>query len=322
VTADPAGAVRDTRPGRRPSSAAGRLAGALLIAVALVLALAGTDAGLLSARVHRVPFTPTARAADTWVLVGLDARTDLPPGSPPAAFGTADDVPGARADVVVVLTRTAQGLRALSVPRDVVVATPSGSGRLALSWLHGPASTVAGLCRLGIPTGHLVTVDLAGFAAVVDAVGGVDVDVPAPVRDPLSGLDLATAGRRHLDGRTALALVRSRHPEGLVDGRWVPAAPDPDGRAAAAGTVLQALAAAGRASTAAPWRLQGLAWAASGALGVDDGTAPAALAGLLGRPLASVDVLPVGPPVGETLARFPTAATRAAVRAAGLTCGG
>ena len=98
--------------------------------------------------------------------------------------------------------------------------------------------------------------------------------------------------------------------------------PDPDGRAAAAGTVLRALADAARAGTAQPWRLQSLAWAASGALGVDDGTSPAALAGLLGSPLRSVDVLPVGPPVGGTLGRFPTAATRAAVRAAGLSCGG
>jgi LCP family protein required for cell wall assembly len=292
-----------------------------LLGLALLLVLAGTDAGLLAGRVHRVPL-PAAAAADTWVVVGLDARTDLPPGASPETFGTAAEVPGARADVVVVLTRTDGGLRALSVPRDVVVPTPAGGSRLALSWLDGPASTVAGLCRLGIPTGHLVTVDLAGFAAVVDAVGGIDVDVPGPVRDPLSGLDVPAAGRVHLGGAAALALVRSRHPEHLVDGRWAAAAPDPDGRAAEAGVVLGALAAAVRGSRARPWRLQALAWTASGALGLDRGTTPAELAGLLGAPLRSAQVLPVGPPVGGTLARFPTAATRAAVRAAGLACAG
>jgi LCP family protein required for cell wall assembly len=254
------------------------------------------------------------------VLVGLDSRADLPAGASPSAFGSPGDVPGARADVVVVLRRTGDGLRALSVPRDVVVRGTRG-GRLALSWLAGPGSTVAGLCSLGIPTGHLVSVDLGGFAGLVDAAGGIDVEVPAPVRDPYSGLDLPVAGRRHLDGTTALALVRSRHPEHLSGGRWVPAPVDPDGRAAAAGTVLRALAAAVRADRARPWRLQGVAWAASGALGLDDGTSPAELAGLLGRPLRSAAVLPVGPPVGGTLARSPTAATRAAVRAAGLSCG-
>lgn len=119
-------------------------------------------------------------------------------------------------------------------------------------------------------------------------------------------------GRKQVSGgTTALALVRSRHPEHLVDGPWVPAVPDADGRAAA-GTVLRALATAARAGTLQPRQLQSLAWAASSALGVDDGTPPALLTGLIGSPLRSVDVLPVGPPVSRTVARYPTAATRAA----------
>ena len=50
--------------------------------------------------------------------------------------------------------------------------------RLALTWLDGPSATVDALCGPGIPTDHLVTVDLAGFAAVIDTTGGPDVDVP------------------------------------------------------------------------------------------------------------------------------------------------
>ena len=57
------------------------------------------------------------------------------------------------------------------------------------------------------------TVDLAGFAAVVDAAGGLDVDVPPPVRDTDTGLRIDEAGAHHVDGATALAMVRSRHPE-------------------------------------------------------------------------------------------------------------
>jgi LCP family protein required for cell wall assembly len=308
---------RRPRPGRRWWLRAA-------VAALVLLGVTGADAAVLAARVGEVPVGLAADDADgrTWVLVGLDSRAALPEGADPADFGTPDAVPGSRADVVVVVHQTDAGTTVLSVPRDVLVDTGSGPGRLALSWLDGPGTTVDALCGLGIPADHLVTVDLAGFAAVVDAVGGVDVDVPEPVRDPLAGLDLPTAGRRHLDGATALALVRSRHPEHPAGGRWIAAAPDPDGRAAAAGTVLQALAGAARAERAHPWRLQELAWAASGALAVDDGTTPTALARLLGDRPPPVEVLPVGPPVGGTLARFPTAATRAAVRSAGLGCTG
>jgi hypothetical protein len=114
--------------------------------------------------------------------------------------------------------------------------------------------------------------------------------------------------------------VRSRHPEALVDGRWAPAPVDPDGRASAAGTVLSALTAAVRGSRARPWRLQRTAWAASGALTVDDGTSSLELASLATADLGPVRVLPVGEPRGGTVARYPTEGTTAAVAAAGLSC--
>jgi hypothetical protein len=201
-----------------------------------------------------------------------------------------------------------------------VVNAPPGPSRLALTWNDGPQQTIDALCGLGIPADHLVTIDLAGFPDVVDAAGGLDVDVPAPVRDPAAGLLLTRAGRRHVDGATALAMVRSRHPEYLVGGAWQPAAVDPDGRAMSAGAVLGALSRRIRGTWSQPWRLQALAWTASGALSVDDRTSPADLASLPGMDLDAVSVLPVGDPVGGTLARFPTADTREALAAAGLSC--
>jgi hypothetical protein len=160
-------------------------------------------------------------------------------------------------------------------------------------------------------------VDLGGFAALVDAAGGLDVDVPRPVRDPAAGLELRAAGPRHVDGETALAMVRSRHPEELVAGHWSPAAVDPDGRATAAARVLDALADAVRAR---PWRAQQVAWAASDALAVDTGTSPGDLSGLLTADLGRPVVLPVADPPEGTWARFPTPATTAALADAGLAC--
>ncbi len=295
-----------------------------LVVLGLLLALVATDAAVVAGRVDEVDVALSADDADgrTWVLVGLDSRERLPEGADPRAFGTAEDVPGARADVVLVVHQTDAGTTVLSVPRDLLVVADRSPSRLALTWLEGPQATVAALCGLGIPTDHLVTVDLAGFAAVVDAAGGLEVDVPEPVRDQPAGLLLERAGRQHVDGATALALVRSRHPEHRVDGAWLPAAVDHDGRATAAGTVLAALTAQVHRTSLRPWRLQSVAWAASGALAVDPGTSVADLASLAGADVGAVEVLPAGEPAGGRLTRRPTAETAAAVAAAGLSCGG
>jgi LCP family protein required for cell wall assembly len=287
-----------------------------LLAFSLVLAVVALDAALLTSRVDRLDVELRAGAGTTWVLIGLDSRAELPAGADRSAFGTTRDVPGSRADVVLVVHVTDAGsTRVLSVPRDVVV----DSGRLALTWLDGPQATLDGLCSLGIPSDHLVTIDLAGFAALVDAAGGLDVDVPSPVRDPAAGLELRAAGPQHVDGATALAMVRSRHPQELVNGDWVPARVDPDGRASAAGAVLGALT---EAVLDRPWRLQHVAWGASGGLSADRDTSPGDLAGLLTADLGQPAVLPVGDPVGGTWARFPTPGTRTALEAAGLSCAG
>jgi LCP family protein required for cell wall assembly len=311
-------------PGRRPPrpAPAGRRRGTRL-ALGVLLLLVGAlalDAAALTGRITRVPVRMPDGPGETWVLVGEDSRADLPDGAPTSAFGTTDQVPGSRADVVLVVHSAGDRTTVLSVPRDVAVARGRTPGRLALSWLDGPQATVDALCGLGIAADHLVAVDLAGFTAVVDAVGGVDVDVPAPVRDPAAGLHLATAGPRHVDGSTALALVRSRNPQQLVDGAWVPAPVDPDGRASAAAGVLHALADAAEGSLTRPWRLQALAWAASGELTVDAETSSRELLGVLYSELGRVTVLPVGPPVGGTLVRFPTDATSRAVAAVGMSC--
>src|SRR6266545_3037902 len=82
------------------------------------------------------------------------------------------------------------------------------------------ATAVAGAAEalLGIPVDHWALVDLAGFVDVVDALGGVTVDVAEHVQDRLSPPEEGGAwqafdirpGRHHFDGREALAYVRSR----------------------------------------------------------------------------------------------------------------
>ena len=76
---------------------------------------------------------------------------------------------------------------------------------------------------LGIPIHYYAKVDLAGFVTMVDAVGGVDVDVARPLSDPnYGGFGVGpgwsiTAGGHHLDGPNALAYARVRKSAGESD---------------------------------------------------------------------------------------------------------
>ena len=72
---------------------------------------------------------------------------------------------------------------------------------------------------LGLPVDYYIKVDMAGFAAIIDAIGGVTIDV-GPVPLPIGGVlpdgthvkpdGYLPAGVHHLDGNQALWYVRSR----------------------------------------------------------------------------------------------------------------
>lgn len=69
---------------------------------------------------------------------------------------------------------------------------------------------------LGVPIHYYAAINLEGFVRMVDLVGGVDIVNQQPISDPTYdwfngtyGFNLS-AGPHHLDGRTALAYVRSR----------------------------------------------------------------------------------------------------------------
>ncbi|NIN99014.1 MAG: LytR family transcriptional regulator, partial [Anaerolineae bacterium] len=72
--------------------------------------------------------------------------------------------------------------------------------------------------NLGLPVDHYVRMDFYGFVRIVDALGGVTVNVEQPIEDAfpdslsptgLFHMDLS-AGPRHMDGHMALCYCRSR----------------------------------------------------------------------------------------------------------------
>jgi LCP family protein required for cell wall assembly len=160
-----------------------------------------------------------ARTSCNYLLLGSDSRAGLS-AEQQAHFGTNQDIGGSnRADTIIVV-HTQPGRRKatfLSFPRDLWVKIPGvGYNKINAAFSGGingggapkVAATVHALT--GIRIDHILYVDLAGFEGLVNALGGVDMCVPYPMQDPLTGLNIK-AGCQHFDGYTALAYVRTRH---------------------------------------------------------------------------------------------------------------
>lgn len=179
----------------------------------------------------------------TILVVGSDSRAAAPGGG---GFGSAQEVPGQRSDVLKVLRVDPRhrSLSLLSIPRDLILPL-AGTGRrdrINEAFRDGPARIVQTVeDSLGIPINHYVLVDFAGFEGAVDALGGIRLDFPYPARDANTGLDVTFAGCQHLDGMQALAVSRSRHYAYLRNGSWLSDGSGDLGRIARQDVFLRAL---------------------------------------------------------------------------------
>ena len=160
------------------------------------------------------------------LLVGSDTR-ETATGDIADATGKGDEgTAGQRSDTIMVLhiDPGQQKAAILSIPRDLYVPIPgNGKDKINASFSIGGPQLLIRTIReaLGIDINHYVEVDFAGFERIVNTVGGVNVYVDHPARDPMTGLDIPKAGCNELDGYQALAFVRSRYYETYERGRWV-----------------------------------------------------------------------------------------------------
>lgn len=101
----------------------------------------------------------------------------------------------------------------LSIPRDLWVAIP-GYGENRINTAHyfaegaepgsGPQAAMQTVeSNFGVNVSYYVRVRLEGFAEVVDALGGIDIELSEPTT-------FYPVGRHHLNGEEALAFVRDR----------------------------------------------------------------------------------------------------------------
>ncbi len=143
----------------------------------------------------------------------------------------AEELGPSRTDTIIVVTIDPQNKTAgmLSIPRDLWVSIPGYSeGRINTAHFLGDRDDYPGggpaLAKttvqytLGIPIHYYVRINFEGFERLVDAIGGITIDVTEAIYDeeyPDGSYGYITvdipAGVQYMDGKTALQYARTRH---------------------------------------------------------------------------------------------------------------
>jgi len=176
---------------------------------------------------------------ENFLIIGVDSRIGV---NGEMGAGDTSVAQGARSDTIMLVNIPANRNRvvAVSFPRDLAIAPMncqawdpetgkygpvydqntdewSDNERLTETKLNsayalgGPKCLVKVIQKIsGLAINRFMAVDFAGFSAMVDALGGVEVCSTTPLEDAELGTVLATAGRQKLDGPTALNYVRAR----------------------------------------------------------------------------------------------------------------
>ncbi len=181
---------------------------------------------------EEAPADKFAGRAVNLLVSGIDSRYDED-----GQIGENSD-PTIRSDTTLIMhiAKDRKSVTVLSIPRDMKVTIPAcrlsdGSESWEYYGMFNSAfSTGAGLDDIaggiactqaaaeaftGINIDGFVVIDFAGFAKLVDALGGVDMCVEEDLYDKEAKLDLE-AGCQTLDGTQALAFARAR--KMLADG--------------------------------------------------------------------------------------------------------
>jgi LCP family protein required for cell wall assembly len=180
----------------------------LLLASAQTILVLGTDA--------RPPDTKEPGAAPSEKCFEQQSRGEDPhDGCEEGQF---------RADTLMLIRAGGGSFRKLSIPRDSYAEIPGHeTTKINAAFAFGGAALQIKTIEqfLGIQVDHVAIVDFTGFEDLIDAVGGVTVDVPHPLCADIAGgagggqggITLRLhRGENTLDGQKALAYSRVRKP--------------------------------------------------------------------------------------------------------------
>lgn len=183
---------------------------------------------------HQEYLDPNAGQPIRFVLIGQDSRDA---GNADIAGDGAENAGVHNADTTMVVEIAAdrQFINLVSIPRDSLVDVPScttSQGTIPAQYgvmfnsifstayavggdLSSAAScTVSAINSLtGLDISNFIVVDFKGLAAMIDAIGGVDVCVPVHTVDANTDMDLPK-GMHHLDGKSATNYARMRYGTG------------------------------------------------------------------------------------------------------------
>lgn len=212
---------RPPRASRKRGRWVRRLLSTLLVGVLLIGAGIVVGAVWFDTKLHReqvldeYPERPGRGRGTNWLIVGSDSRQDLS-AEQQRDLATGGDIGDGRTDTILLVHVPGAGsgvpTTMVSIPRDSYVPIPDhGKDKINAAFAMGGAPLLARTVEqaTGLRIDHYAEIGFGGFAAVVDALGGVTVCPKTPVSDPLAGIELP-AGCQTIDGRHALGYVRTR----------------------------------------------------------------------------------------------------------------
>ena len=130
--------------------------------------------------------------------------------------GVDDENGGSDTNILLAVDANTGYIYGVSIPRDTKAVIYGKEQKINAAYNIGGMELMAQTVsqQLGIPVDYTVLVDLKGFVALVDAIGGVEFHVPVDMDydDPIQNLSIhLSKGTQHLNGEDALKVVRFRH---------------------------------------------------------------------------------------------------------------
>jgi LCP family protein required for cell wall assembly len=217
-----------------------KVATAFSIAVVLLATISWASLGHVTSSIHRsdvfagltVRPDRAAGASVNYLIVGSDTREGLTKAELHALqVGSVLTAAGKRSDTIIMihLSKSRDKATIISIPRDTFASVPQWTD--STGKIHPPSHhkinetyglgdapllirTIEGMTNVRID--HYVEINFAGFAHMVDALGGVTVCLNTAIKDNKSHINLP-AGKQKLGGIAALGYVRARYFDGLGD---------------------------------------------------------------------------------------------------------
>ncbi|MCX4719790.1 LCP family protein [Streptomyces virginiae] len=225
----PSGPSGPSGPGNAPDWGRRIKIGSIVLVSALLVTTVGTyfwaDSKVRrEVDLSKVIERPKEGDCTTYLIVGSDSREGMSDEEKKKLHtGSAE---GKRTDSMMILAKCSSGNTMISLPRDSDVEIPSFVGsesgkkfpaqgrRVKLNAAYaedGPELLVRTVeHNTGLRIDHYAEIGFAGFANIVDALGGVELDIEKGFKDEKSGADFQ-AGKQTLNGEQSLAFVRTRY---------------------------------------------------------------------------------------------------------------